>query len=115
MSNYNEVTAEGVAWTRCNLVVIENGLNAGKRLSFHEQRVVTLAGKSYVEQTSALLVTFDSAATIPLVDPATNLPTGETITHAEAYRILHSAYIQAAMARDAEAVQVELVPEEPPI
>ena len=102
MSNYNEVTAEGVAWTRCNLVEIENGLAAEKRISFHEQRVVALAGKNFTEPTSALLVPFDPAETIPLVDPSTNLPTGETTTHAEAYRILHSAYLQAAMARDAE-------------
>jgi len=55
-------------------------------------------------------LTFDSgacqtlyvpSAVIEILDPATNNPTGETITQQNLYNILYSLYIATAKARDA--------------
>lgn len=102
MANYKETSASGVTWVRCNTVVVQNDYEEAPYVVFSEESVVNLDGVVFKRSTGACRTDFDPAATISLVDPATNLPTGETITHADVYRILHSAYIQAAMARDAE-------------
>ena len=103
MSNYKETTIAGTSWVRCSTVIIQNDLGETPTVVFTEQKIINLDGaQQIVQPMGAVRLGFDPAATLALVDPATNLPTGETITHAEAYRILYSAYLQAAMARDAE-------------
>lgn len=103
--NYLETTASGVTWQRCNSLQISNELGATPVIRFGEEKVFNIDGTIVKKGMMGCAVLFDPTATISLVDPATNLPTGETITHAEVYRILHSAYLQAAMARDAEEAE----------
>lgn len=103
MSNYKESSVAGTSWVRCSTVIIQNDLGETPTVVFTEQRVINLDGaQQIVQPMGSVRLGFDPATPLPLVDPATNLPTGETVTHAQAYQILHSAYIQAAMARDAE-------------
>jgi len=59
----------------------------------------------------SLAVPFDPAKTIALRDPATGEPTGATVTYAEAYALLYSAYLAAAAERDAAQQPAE--PTEP--
>ena len=101
-ANYLEATASGVTWQRCHNLQISNELGAAPVIRFSEEKVFNIDGTIVKKGMMGCAVLFDPTATISLVDPATNLPTGETVTHAQAYQILHSAYIQAAMARDAE-------------
>ena len=103
MSNYKETSVAGTSWVRCSTVIIQNDLGETPTVVFAEQKIINLDGAQQVVQPmGSVRLGFDPDATLPLVDPATNLPTGETVTHAQAYQILHSAYLQAAMARDAE-------------
>ena len=103
MSNYKETTIAGTSWVRCSTVIIQNDLGETPTVVFTEQKIINLDGaQQIVQPTGSVRLGFDPTATLALVDPDTNLPTGETVTHAQAYQILHSAYIQAAMARDAE-------------
>lgn len=103
MSNYRETTIAGTSWVRCSTVIIQNELGETPSVVFSEQKAINLDGaQQIVQPMGSVRLGFDPAATLALVDPDTSLPTGETITHAEAYRILYSAYLQAAMARDAE-------------
>lgn len=103
--NYLETPTSGVAWVRCKEVTIDNTLGSPAVVRFVEEKVINLDGEFIHKFSPSSAMVFDPTATISLVDPATNLPTGETITHAEVYRILHSAYLQAAMARDAEEAE----------
>lgn len=100
--NYLETTASGVTWQRCNSLQISNELGVTPVIRFSEERVFNIDGTIVKKGVMGCAMLFDPTAVIPLVDPATNLPTGEVVTHAQVYQILHSAYIQAAMARDAE-------------
>ena len=103
MSNYRETTIAGTSWVRCSTVIIQNDLGETPTVVFSEQTVINLDGAQQVVQPKgSLRLGFEPTALVSLVDPATNLPTGETVTHAEVYRILYSAYLQTAMARDAE-------------
>ena len=103
MSNYIEVSASGVIWKRCRWVDIENPLNGPRTIRFQEEDVVQMPDKTLTSLSGSCAATFSLSGEVPLLDPLTNLPTGEVISHAEIYRILHSVYIQTATARDDSA------------
>lgn len=100
-ANYKEVTAEGTIYTRCNAVVVQNDYQEQPYILFHEQRVMTIGGEQVIQNTSSCRTNFVPEAVVPLIDVATGEMTEETITQADVYRILYSAYMQAALARDA--------------
>lgn len=100
-ANYRETTTTGTTWTRCTRVVVNNDLNEQPYVLFFEQQVFNVGG-SMVKDLGVLRQNFDPEAVIPLINPQTGEATGATITQAEAYAVLYSAYLQAAMARDAE-------------
>lgn len=100
-ANYRETTTTGTTWTRCTRVVVNNDLNEQPYVLFFEQQVFNVGG-SMVKDLGVLRQNFDPEAVIPLINPQTGGATGATITQAEAYAVLYSAYLQAAMARDAE-------------
>jgi len=47
-----------------------------------------------------LAVDYDASKVIELRDITTGLPTGQTVTYADAYVLLYSAYLEEALARD---------------
>lgn len=104
MPDYNESTVTGHTWQRCHQVVVENPRNAAPSVRFDEERVLALNGGAELRQPAGTLaVLFDPATVIPLRDPSTGEPTGATATYGEAYVLLYSAYVAAALARDAAA------------
>ena len=104
MPDYNESTVTGHTWKRCHQVVIENPRHGSRGVRFDEERVLALDGGSEVRKPSGTLaVPFDPNAVIPLRDPATGDLTGATATYGDAYALLYSAYLAAALARDAAA------------
>lgn len=104
MPDYNETTVTGSAWQRCKQVVVDNRLGVTPSIRFDEERVTALSdGDTVHRNLGALSVPFDPAAVIELRDPATGEATGATITHAEVYAILYSAYLGTAIARDEAA------------
>jgi len=113
MADYQETTLTGRAWQRCRQIVIDNRRGAVPTVRFDEERVVALDDGS---ETATLLGTltrdYDPARAIPLydpatgglvTDPATGEPIGETTTYGAVYQVLYSAYLDAALARDAAA------------
>ena len=104
MPDYNESTVTGHTWQRCHQVVIENPRHGARGVRFDEERVLALDGGAELRQPAGTLaVPFDPDAVIPLRDPDTGELTGATTTYGDAYALLYSAYLAAALARDAAA------------
>lgn len=104
--NYRE-TANNTSWQRCGTVHIYNPLEGTKTCRFDEETVVQVGSRVVCAPESYITKDFDPEAVIPLLDPATGAPTGQTTTHGQLYLILYSLYIQTALERDA-------VPQEAP-
>lgn len=100
--NYNETNISGTQYQRAAEIKIINPLNTelDKIITFVEQKVYVLDSKSIVEGAGILNVTFNPSEVITIIDPSTGEPTGNTVTHAEIYKILYSVYIQYAKLRD---------------
>lgn len=106
-SNYNESPITGTMWRRSFRVQIDNPYAGVPRAVFHEEDCVMLSGGVIMKQPAgSLTVIFDQSSEIPLINPWTGLPltdingVQQTATHIEAYILLHSLYIQSAIARD---------------
>ena len=105
MANYNETTVSGSEYTRCNQVNIINRLGSIPAVIFCEERVAVLSdGRNLFTPLDHITEVFDPAKVINLIDPNTGLPTGVEATYGDVYIMLYSAYMDAALARDAAAV-----------
>jgi hypothetical protein len=115
MADYQESTLTGQAWQRCHQIVIDHRRGVTPTVRFDEERVVALDDGSEVRTPrGTLTLDYDPARLIPLRDPLSGEPTGETVSYAAAYQLLYSAYLDAALARDAAQQAAEpLVPVEP--
>jgi hypothetical protein len=101
MADYKEQIATGKSWQRCHRLVIENPMGSIGKVIMYEERVIDLEGTKVSNQVSFCEKTFDPiTGTITLLNPETNEPTGQVVTHLELYNILYSLYIQTALARD---------------
>lgn len=102
MPDYNETDLTGKAWQRCHEVSIANTRGTVPVVQFYEERVIALEGGAEIRQgLGPLTVSFDPAREIALRDPETGELTGDTLTYAQAYGVLYSAYLDAALERDA--------------
>lgn len=99
--NYKQTTLSGTSWTRCRCVTINNPLTGDAPIAyFQEEKVISIDGAQTTVDAGSCRKAFDPAATIPMLDPATGVATGATVTHAELYAILFSLYMQTAVERD---------------
>lgn len=106
MSNYTESTVTGHAWRRCNQIVIDNRRGSTPTVRFDEETVVALEGAAEVRAPAGVLtIDFDPSREIPLRDPQTGEPTGAVMTYAEAYAVMYSAYLDAALERDVQRAE----------
>ena len=106
MPDYKETSVAGHSWQRCTQVVIDNRRGAVPTVRFDEENVVALEGAAEVRTpVGGLTVEFDPAREIPLRDPQTGEPTGAVMTYAEAYAVLYSAYLEAALERDVQRAE----------
>lgn len=104
MSNYNEQAVSGTEWRRSKRIVINNPLDGQREVRFDEESVLrTETGLTTSQAHGYLTSPYAPAAVIDIYNPETGQPTGQTITQAEAYGILFSAYMTAATARDTAA------------
>jgi hypothetical protein len=111
--NYNESNVSGTSWTRCRAVTINNPLSGkgaislltgqpiGPNCIFTEETAIALDTETLTFDSGACQQKYVSTDVIELLDPATNNPTGQTITQQNLYNILYSLYIATAKARDA--------------
>lgn len=102
MSQYYRLAeVAGQEYTRCYQVVIDNPLNAAPAAVFFEQRVIESgAGPAIVAPAGQCVLPYNPATVIALRDPATGEETGQTLTAAQVYAIVYSAYLHAALERD---------------
>lgn len=103
MSNlYKETLVSGSSYTRCNQILINNSLRTTPTIRFDEQVVVSMeAGGAIINGSGSIEMVFDPAKLIPLMDPTTGIATGQTMSYGEVYAVLYSAYLDAALERDA--------------
>ena len=102
MSTYIESTVTGQVWTRCNQIAIDNRRGITPTVRFEEERIALLDdGDEMRKPAAGITLDFDAARVIPLRNPTTGEPTGQTTTYGQVYGILYSAYIAAAQERDA--------------
>ena len=111
--NYKQDSVSGTTWTRCRAVVVSNplpgkgdrnivtGLTKGPSCAFFEETVLSIGNEIQTANASGCSVDFDPTGTITLLDPATGVATGGSMTHAEMYRALFSLYMATAAERDA--------------
>lgn len=104
MSNYAETTVTGQVWQRCCQIVIDNPRGRTPTVRFEEERIVALDNGDEMRRPAAgITQNFDPAREVPLRDPRTGELTGDSVSYAQVYAILYSAYIAAATERDQAA------------
>jgi hypothetical protein len=103
--NYAEQDIAGKRWQRSHRVTITNPYGGGAAVAFDEEQVTEFDGVVSTKPGGVLTCYFDPAAEIPLINPVTLEPTGETMPQSVAYVLLFSLYVQLAQARDA-AIQL---------
>ena len=116
MPDYNETQLTGQAWQRCHEVSIANARNTLPIIQFYEERVIALEDGAEIRQgLGPLTVAFDPTREIALRNPETGEPTGDSMSYADAYVVLFSAYLDAALERDASvgSAQEPLAPMDP--
>lgn len=95
--------------TRCPHITIYNpdtteNPGAQPMIDFARELVVEVAGERGKRQLSQcrIIYTQENINTeVPLVDPATDLPTGETFTYGEFYQYFYSVFNKASADQDA--------------
>lgn len=89
----------GESYIRCPQVVIDNRLGAAPRVTFDRESVLGVEGGAVMRQPmSPRVMTFDPSVEVPVLNPETGEPTGQTITHGEIYALIYSAFVAAETA-----------------
>lgn len=98
--DYKESTITGTQWTRSHVVVVNNDYGKTPKITFGEETRVAIGETSIQASTGAVMCDFNAEATFPMLDPTTNLPTGNTVSHEALYAQLYSLYMYLANLRD---------------
>lgn len=86
----------GESYIRCHQVVIDNRLGHAPTIAFHRERIIGLADDATVTQPmSPREVAFDPAAVVPVLNPETGEPTGQTVTQGDLYALIYSVFVFA--------------------
>lgn len=105
MANYRESTISGTQYVRCAGIEVVNHYGKLPRVIFREERVRVFGEDDVVrESVGQIEMPYDGSRTIPLVNPATGEPTGQTVTWQDMYVMLYSAYLAEALDRDAQSL-----------
>jgi hypothetical protein len=101
MPDYKQTTVAGQQWNRFSRIVIDNPRNAAPSVLCVEQEVIALAQGEVIRDIGNLSFPFDPAAQFNILDPATNLPTGQTANGIDVYALVFSYVMAEAAKRDA--------------
>lgn len=89
----------GESYIRCSQVVIDNRLGVAPSVTFHRESVLGIDGGAVMRQPmSPREMVFGPAAAVPILNPETGEPTGQTVTHGEIYALIYSAFVAAEAA-----------------
>lgn len=102
MPNYKETERAATAWQRCCKIVIDNPLDQQPGVRFEEESVFNPGdGDAIKRPLEGISLPFDPEKTFDLRDPRTgDLIPGASSTYGDAYVLLYSAYMAAAVERD---------------
>lgn len=103
--NYQESQIQGSTWTRCRTVTVINphsSTNQTPMAYFQEEKAVAFGDTVLLSDRGSCGIAFDESASVPILDPQTGQPTGQTFTHADLYKMLFSLYMDTAKKRDIE-------------
>lgn len=98
---YRERTIIRKTWRRTHRVEINNPYLGQPTIRFDEEDIEDTGGVLRSTPAEGVFCDFDPKALIPLVDPDTLEPTGDTISMAGCYLAILSLYMSLAGARDA--------------
>lgn len=101
MPDYKQSSVAGTSWQRCHTVTVHNQLGQTPRIEFQEEKVINIDGANIPQWVGGCTKDFSPTGSFPLLDPATNAPTSQTMSHGELYVALYSLYMQTALERDA--------------
>lgn len=106
MPNYKETARTATSWQRCCKIVIDNPLDQQPVVRFEEESILDPGDDPAIRRAlDGISLPFDPAKTFDLRDPRTgDLIPGAASTYGDAYVLLYSAYMAAAIARDAPLV-----------
>ena len=112
---YKEQQESGVSYTRCRQINIDNPVNGTPNITMFEERIIEFPdGRVYPANLNTgpggrfdppLQQAYGPSLEIPIVDPTTFEPNGQSMTAAQIYAAIFSLYIHLAKARDAAAAQ----------
>lgn len=89
----------GESYMRCYQIVIDNRLGQPPEVVYSQERVIADQGGAVSRHPAGTLRhRYDPAATIPVINPETGEPTGESVTQQQLMALVYSAYITAATA-----------------
>lgn len=98
MSEFKEWTGNAKKWSRFDQVIINNPSGSAPYVTCREQEVLDLGGgERIVRNVGQLNFAFDPTYTFPLLDPTTNLPTGQTASMGDVYALVYSAVLAQAL------------------
>lgn len=114
MITYNQKTIDGESWERARRIVFENPLDSVKSVKIIEESVIRLNGRDIIEPIGSKEFKLSSAEdygkTFDLIDPATGLLTGETVSYGDIYQIIFSLYIKLKKEEDGAIIEEEEAP-----
>lgn len=103
MPNYKETTITGNKYQRACRVMIENPINKTPTVSFIEEEITINSDDNITHKlVGSLNMTFDPNEVVEIINPTTNLPTGQKYPTAIAQLIIYSLYWKKARERDAK-------------
>ena len=108
MANYKQSSQSGsvTSYKRAKSVKIDNKLNAAPAVVFTEEVMKILPDNSTVSSPAGELsaIINDNTQSFSLLNPADGSATGVSMSYAQLYQALYSAYIAIASLRDAAIV-----------
>lgn len=107
MPNYKESKMPAQSWTRCNKVICENPHEGQKAITFVEEEVFSVKGRSITSDCGAVAEVFtqdNAGEEFSILHPDTGALLGKS-TYAQTYAMLHSMYLHMAAKRDIAAAQ----------
>lgn len=113
MTTYKESVVDGNKWTRCCMMIIDNTFNRVPAVEFVEEERMVIDGEDFSKSLGSIRISFtDHMKEVELLDPMTDVPTGNFLTHGELYVALRSLYLAEAVARDERVANPPPEPEE---
>jgi hypothetical protein len=107
MPKYNETSVTGESWIRSNKIICTNDYGQPPRIYYQEEELFNFSDGKIVKSlyttfnpVTETFISDNANTTFELINPETELPTGNTATYQDLYVLIHSLYFHLAEKRD---------------